>query len=383
MLSKHSSLRFGAVIGLVVLALAAVTSVWGAQTAVASFLVVNGLVYACTASPVLGAQANMLDIAKLNGNDAVVGLVEENLTFAPELEVVPARTVKGTSYRTVSRDTYPGVGFRAANGGVPYTKSTFLNRLHECYIFSGNIRADVAIASAHEDGADAFKAIEASGVAKQALIEIGQQFIYGLAADAKGFPGLKAFHDAFSTELTARGVAPIVIDAGGTTADTGSSVYGVKFGEQGLQFIFGNNAGLTLGEWFQQMVNDGNAGQDYLAWVNSLNAWIGLQAANPYCVGRLKDATADANKGVTDSLLEDLLALYPVGYKPDAWFMSRRSRRQLQKSRSVVLSSGTPQRSNAGNVGSGGTETSAPIPTEACGIPIVCTDSIVDTEALS
>lgn len=325
------------------------------------------------------AQATLLDIAKLNGSDAVVGLIEENLTFAPELSVVPARTIKGTSFKTTSRSTYPGVGFRNANGGVTYTKSTFLNRQFECYIFSGNVRADVAVANAYEDGPEAFKAIEASGVMKQALIDIGSQFFYGTAADAKGFPGIKAFHDAFCTELS----EDIVVDAGGTTADTGSSVYGVKFGDQGIQFLFGNNSAITLGEWFQQMVNDGNAGQDYLAWVASMNAWIGLQAANPYCIGRLKDATEDSGKGVTDSLLEDLLAKYPVGYRPDVWFMNRRSRRQLQKSRSVVLSSGVPNRTNSGAVGTGSYEISAPVPTEACGIPIICTDSITSTEALS
>lgn len=330
------------------------------------------------------AQPTLLDIAKLNGNDPMIGLIEENLTYAPELSVVPARTVRGTSYRTVSRDTYPGVGFRAANGGVTYTKSTFLNRLHECYIFSGNLRVDVAVANAHEDGPAALQTIEAMGVTRNAMIEIGQQFFYGTANDAKGFPGLKSFHDAFSTELEARATgSSIVIDAGGTTASTGSSVYGVKFGDQGLQFIFGNNSAIALGEWFQQMVNDGTAGQDYLAYVNSLNAWIGLQAANPYCVGRIKKLTADSGKGLTDSLGEDLLALYPVGFAPDAWFMTRRSRRQLQKSRSVVLSSGAPQRQNATAVGSGGMEIVAPIPTEMAGIPIICTDSLNDIESLT
>jgi hypothetical protein len=330
------------------------------------------------------AQGTLLDIAKLNGTDKVVGLVEENMVYAPELSVAPGRTIRGTSYRTVSRDTYPGVGFRAANGGVTYTKSTFLNRLHECFIFSGNVRADVAVANAHEDGPEAFKSIEASGVMKQALIDIGSQFFYGTASDALGFPGLKTFHDAFTTELTARSIDTLVVDAGGTTASTGSSVYGVKFGESGIQFIFGNDSGLTLGEWFQQMVNDGTAGQDYLAHVASMNAWIGLQAANPYCVGRLKDATADAGKGVTDSRLEDLLALYPVGYKPDVWFMTRRSRRQLQQSRSVVVTSGVPQvTGKSGPLLSSGQDVSAPVPTEACGIPIVVTDSLVNTEALS
>ena len=325
------------------------------------------------------AQGTLLDIAKLNGSDKVVGLVEENLTHAPELSVVPGRTIRGTSYRTTSRDTYPGVGFRQANGGTTYTKSTFLNRQFECYIFSGNIRVDVAVAAAFEDGPEAYKAIEASGVMKQTLIDIGAQFFGGVTIDANGFPGIKAFHDAFCTELA----TDIVIDAGGTTATTGSSVYGVKFGDQGVQFIFGNGAGLSLGEWFQQMVNDGVSGSDYLAHVASMNAWIGLQAANPYCIGRLKDATEDAGKGVTDSLLEDLLALYPVGYVPDAWFMTRRSLRQLQKSRSVVLSSGVPQRNNAAPTGGTGTEIAAPRPTEACGIPIIVTDSLTNVEALS
>lgn len=329
------------------------------------------------------AQGTLLDIAKLNGSDKVVGLVEENLTYAPELMVVPGRTVKGTSFRTVSRDTYPGVGFRKANAGVPYTKSTFLNRLFECFIFSANVRADVAIGKAYEDGPEAYRAIEASGVMKQALIDIGSQFFYGVAADTAGFPGLQAFHDAFCTELTARGIDNLVVDSGGTTAATGSSVYGVKFGEQGIQFIFGGDQSLSLGDWFQQMVNDGTTGSDYLADVASMNGWIGLQAANPYCVGRLKDSTADAGKGVTDSRLEDLLALYPVGYAPDVWFMNRRSRRQLQQSRSVILSSGVPNVTNASQKQDNGRDVSAPIPTEACGIPIVCTDSLVNTEVLS
>lgn len=318
------------------------------------------------------AQLTLLDIAKLNGNDMITGLIEENLTFAPELSVVPARTVKGTSYRTVARDTYPGVGFRAANGGVTYTKSTFLNRLHECYILSGNIRADVAIMTAYEDGPEAFKAIEANGVGKQALIDVGSQFFYGTAADALGFPGLQAFHTAFSTELTARGIAPLVLDSGGTTASTGSSVYGVKFGNDGVQFIYGGGTTLTISDWFRQMVNDGTAGQDYLAECASLNAWIGLQAANPYSISRLKDNTAESGCKVTDAKLAELLSLSPVGYKPDAWFMSRRSAFQLQSSRS----------STSNTSGAAG-QPQAALPTESNGIKIVITDSLVDTETLS
>jgi hypothetical protein len=308
---------------------------------------------------------NLLDISRLNGNDAVVGLIEENQTYAPDILALPARTIRGTSYKIGIRKTLPGVSFRTANGGTTYTKSEFENRLVECFILSGNIRADVAVAGAYEDGPEAWKAIEAAGVMRQAMIDLGSQVYYGTDADANGFPGLQAIHTAYSATLS----EPIVVDAGGTTADTGSSVYGLKFGPQDVSLIFGQGTTFDLSEWFQQMVNDGTAGQDYLAHVASLNAWVGLQVGSVFSVGRLKDATEDADKGVTDSLLADLLAKYPVGHAPDAWFMNRRSLRQLQKSRS----------SAAANIGA----PLAPAPTESNGIPIIVTDSILSTEALT
>lgn len=311
------------------------------------------------------AQANLLDISRINGTDAVVGLIEENQTYAPDVMALPARTIRGTSYKIGIRKTLPGVSFRAANGGTIYTKSEFENRLIECFILSGNIRADVAVASAYEDGPDAWKAIEASGVMRQAMIELGSQLYYGTANDDKGFPGLQAIHTAYSATLS----EPLVVDAGGTTADTGSSVYGLKFGLQDVTLIFGQGTTFELGDWFQQMVNDGTAGQDYLAHVASLNAWVGLQVGSVFSVGRLKDATEDSGKGVTDAKLAELLSKYPVGHKPDAWFMNRRSAFQLQSSRTTAFA----------NVG----QVIAPVPVESNGIPIIITDSITSTEALS
>lgn len=320
------------------------------------------------------AQATLLDIAKLNGNDTVVGLIEENRTYAPELNIIPARTIKGTSFKLGVRDAFPGVGFRLANQGVAYTASTFLNRQFETYILAANVRADVAVAAAYEDGPDAYKTIEANGVMRQSLIEIGKQVFEGLTEDAKGFPGLRAIHDSFTTLLGTDNA--LMVDAGGTTASTGSSVYGIKFGPMDVQLLFGNNIAFELGEWFQAMVNDGTAGSDYLAHVASLNAWVGMQVGSKYSVGRLKDATADATKGVTDAKLAELLSKYPVGNAPDAWFMNRRSALQLQTSRSAT----TVQN---GQKSSTGAENWAPLPTESCGIPIVVTDSITSTETLS
>jgi hypothetical protein len=302
--------------------------------------------------------ATLLDIAKLNGSDAVVGLIEENLTFAPELSVFPSRTIRGTSYKTAIRTSYPSVGFRNANEGVAGGQSSYINKLVECFILSANITVDKAVALSYEDGADAWKAIEASGVMKQALIELGSQIFYGTAVDSKGFPGLQSIVDAALT-----------LDAGGTTASTASSVYGVKFGPQNVQLVFGGGSVINMSEWTGQTISN------VASFVSDLTGWVGLQAVNKNSVLRLKDATADSGKTVTDAKLGELLALAPVGNRPDYWFMNRRSAFQLQSSRSV--STAATAKSTTGQ------ETWAPMPTESNGIPIVVTDSITSTEELS
>lgn len=304
-------------------------------------------------------QANLLDIAKLNGSDAVVGLIEENLTYAPELAVFPSRIIRGTSYKTAIRTSYPTVGFRAANEGVEGGKSEYITKLVECFILSANITVDKAVARAYEDGEDAWKAIEASGVMKQALIELGSQIFYGVSVDAKGFPGLQSIVDSALT-----------LDAGGTTAGTGSSVYGVKFGPQAVQLVFGSNSVMEMSDWKEQTISN------VASFVSDLTSWVGLQAVNKNSILRLKDATEDSGKGVTDARLAELLSKAPVGMRPDYWFMNRRSAFQLQSSRSSTV--------NATGVKSGnGAEVFAPLPTESNGVPIIITDSLTNTETLS
>ena len=306
----------------------------------------------------------LLDAAKLNASDKVVGLIEEVVTEAPEFTVLPVRTIKGTSYKTVLRTGLPSVGFRKVNQGVDAAKSTFETKLVECYPLAGRVEVDKAASLAYEDGEAAYEAIESAGVMKQSLIEIGSQVFYGTSVDANGFPGLIAMVDS-----------SMVLDAGGTTAGTGSSVWGVKYGPQDLQLILGGGMVLDLGAFRDETIYDA-ASKPLPGRVADLIGWIGLQCVSRYSVSRLKDATADSGKGVTDAKLSELLSKAPVGRKPDAWFMTRRSAFQLQSSRSATT--------NATGAKSGtGREVFAPMPTESCGIPIVVTDSLTDTETLS
>jgi len=308
---------------------------------------------------------NLLDIAKLNGRAKEIALIESVVTTAPELLAIGARTIKGTSYKTVDRTSIPTTGFTHANQGIAPSKSTFAVKTVECYIFRGAINVDKAVAMANEDGAAALTAMESSGVGMSAGIEIGKQVWYGVDEDSKGFPGLRALCPAAMKH-----------DAGGTTANTGSSVFGVKFGPQFVQMIYGGGSVLTLPPFKEQSITDANGGQ-YDAYVSNLTAWIGMQCVHPYAISRLYNLTEDSGKGLTDLKLNALFHKAPIGFKPDAWFMSRRSLRQLQDSRTVVLQGN----GKSGTVG-GDTGTIAPIPTMACGIPIIVTDNILDTEVL-
>src|SRR4051812_42396796 len=94
------------------------------------------------------AYLTMLDIAKINGNDAAVGLIEENLNVAPEALMFPAKTIAGVSYSTLIRTALPSTQFRKVNVGVEPTKSRYTKKLVECFYIDGQMEMDVAAAQA-------------------------------------------------------------------------------------------------------------------------------------------------------------------------------------------------------------------------------------------
>ena len=151
---------------------------------------------------------------------------------------------------------------------------------------------DKAVADRYEDGAQAFIALEADGIMRAAMLTLGSQFYYGTSNDAKGFPGLLAAYD--STNM--------VVDAGGTTASTGSSVWGVKWGPKAVQWVYGSEGQLSVSDVSEQRVLDGDS-NPYTAYVQELLAYPGLQIGNKFAVGRIKKLTADSGKGLTDGLI--------------------------------------------------------------------------------
>jgi hypothetical protein len=313
----------------------------------------------------------LLDIAKANGSDAVAGLIDETVKAHPELTVATARTIEGINYKTLVRTSkFDGSTFRSPNEGATVGKATYENRLVETFILNPRWEADKAVADSYEDGASAYIAMEAESMVEKAMVDICAQFYYGTnttyGGNAKGFPGVIDAYDSTNN----------VVDAGGTTADTGSSVWLVKFGPKGVQWVWGKGGELLVPEPRIETIYDGSS-NPLTGYVQDLLARPGLQVGSVRSAVRIKKLTADSGKGLTDSLIVDALAKFEVGIVPDAIFMSRRSRAQLQKSRSVTIFSG------AGSKADGKTENVGQVPTESQGIPIYVTDAIKDTEALT
>lgn len=309
----------------------------------------------------------LLDVAKMQYADPVVGLVEESLAAAPELSVFAARTIPGMTYKTFVRTGLPAVSFTGGNEGVSATGSVTEQRTYETFILRSAVQIDLAVQNASDGlGLPSLEMQEALGVTQAVLRKLGSQIWYGTTNDAKGFPGIKAF-------LPKGGAT--VLDAGGTTANTAASVYFVKFGAQFTQLIFGNNQTLQLSPFSNQQLTDSNGGI-YAARVASLTAWTGLQIANKWGVGRICNLTADSGKTLTDSLIAQALAKFQIGYEPDAIFMSRRSRMQLQTSRTVALfgQGAVGPNNKIGLI--------APTPVESMGLPIITTDQILETDAI-
>lgn len=315
----------------------------------------------------------LLDIAKRNGSDAVTGLIDEASQAHPEITgftyaagrlvqipgVAAARTIRGRLYKTLIRTALPTVSFRSANEGVAGTKASHENRLVETYILNPSWPVDKAVADSSEDGPEAMIADEADAHMQAAFNTLGSCFYYGnvtgnqTLADAKGFPGLM---QAYSSSYE--------VDATGTTASTASSVWAVKFGRKNVQWVWGERGTLEVSEIDLRSVSDGS--NDYTAYFQELWGYPGLQVGDLTAVGRIKNLTEDSGKGLTDDLVAQLLAKFPTSVMPDVLFMTRRSLRQLQQSRTATNSTGAP----------------APFPVESHMVPIAVTDSIRDTEAI-
>ena len=343
----------------------------------------------------------LLDVVKRKGNDQIIGLLEDTITYAPELSAVMGRPISGIMYKTLHR-ALPTVAFRQANNGSSTVKGKYRQSLHECSIIDAQLQADTAVVDATAPSspdspqADIGDMLfdEAQGAVMATYITVGAQMYYGTASDPNGFTGIAPLVGALNPALNT-GAAVITSGTGGHTAAVQSSVYFIWENLRGSHFIFGNNRGLTmLPEWRIQQVS-GNTSGVLTAYVNNLQGWIGFAVNHPLSVARICNINlATDSAPLTDILVASLLQWLPLQMRneitanlnntggPNKWgpglkmFMNPQVAFSLQQSRSPVTS----------GVGTAITADMplrfAELPTQSNGIPIVLTNSITNTEAV-
>lgn len=301
----------------------------------------------------------VLDMAKRNGRDRAVPLLQETSKWIPEISGVnydgskipgvgQVRTIKGVNYHTLVRTKNPTVAFRDANEGVNISAGEYENRLVETFIMNPRWECDKAVADMSEDGPDAYIADEAMAMYEAAQQALGSQFFYGRGVDAKGHPGLV---DSIQTAYT--------VDATGTPGACGS-VWAVKWGPSDVMWVYGNNGELVIPDKRIETVY--RSSKPMTAYVQDMLCRPGVQVGSIRSIGRIKNVSAVATHTLTDALIFQLLTKMQV--RPDVLFMNKTLLEQLRSSRTTFSATGAP----------------APIPTDCAGIPIAPTESLTMTE---
>jgi hypothetical protein len=312
----------------------------------------------------------LAELILFNSQDVNPAEITDILNAAPALAAMHAmQSSNGTLHKYNKETTAPVVGFRAVNDGADYTAGSSTQISVTLKYLDAKVIEDAAEAKAYRFGAEAWMDHRTKRQLRQALYTLEKQIWYGTVhGDGSGFAGI-------ANDANYNGASDgQVVNAAGTAAGTGSSVFLIASTPDDAAFalvgagdagVSGPNINFTISETFQSVVLGANS-KSMTAMVRDAGAHLGVQVGSKYAVVRIANLTADSGKGLTDSLLADAMGKFPSGMMPTMICCSRRSLTQLRKSRTTYNPTGQY----------------ATLPQEFDGVPIITTDSIIDTETL-
>ena len=328
------------------------------------------------------------DITAAEHCDEAVGLVDNIVNVAPELDRVLGRPISGISDQELIMTAIgSNAAFRKVGGGVQLSAPSFDRKRFNCMPWDCQMEVpeDVLIEMKGSQTPTQIFERFATAAMRQKALRIGKQFYLGSANDPNGPMGLIDFLALQRTQVDSRTGLKIdqAIDAGGTATGQCEIVWFIKQGPQGVHWMFGNGRGVVMNPWIRQRVasldSTVNNPLYRTAWVSNTFGYIGTSMFNYHAVGCIynvdvTNGTTTANGLWNDNTVADLFAKWPITEKPDLAFCSQKAAAMLQKTRAVT---------NFVNGGREWTKDSAPIadfptnlPTMG-GIPLIVTDSIL------
>lgn len=251
-------------------------------------------------------------------------LFNDVLNAAPVVkELTNRKTIAGTVYKALKRTANPAGGWRTINSGVSADSSTYENVTVNLALFDQPLKIDAAFAKA-VNGTAAIEDIlvEESKAAAEALVDGIDYAAFNVVSNGcSGFDAIAGHtYNAYTGAYS------------GISGEDTSRAYFVKTPE--LEIVFGGNDVMTMGEWNQQLVSDGNGGE-YKAYVNGLETWVAFNPKSSYTISRVVNISED--NPFTDSIVSEVVA-GNKGKAYDVCFLSRASLKQLQDSRASALS---------------------------------------------
>jgi hypothetical protein len=311
----------------------------------------------------------LADLVKLNDQNARDLGVTDLLNRAPVLKALHATTASnGTLHHYIKQTAAPVVGFRAVNTGKDNGASGYT----EVDITLKNLDAswleDIAIVNNYRGGPAAFAERENNNSLQQGFFVFEQQVFYGTGTGGSsvGFAGLS--DNSLFNGLSGN-TGTTVVNAGGTTAATASSIWLLRStpDELNVTVVIGKDGQITIGETVISVkADDTTATKSFGVYYTPIQAYGGLQIGSVNSAVRIANVTADSGKGATDNLIATGIAQFPAYAPPTLCVMTRRSWAQLRASRTATNETGAP----------------APFPQDSNGIQIIVTDALVNTEAL-
>jgi len=184
-----------------------------------------------------------------------------------------------TGHRVTIRDGLPTVGYRMLNQGIAASKSTTIQVDESCALLEGRSEVDVELARLNGNEA-AFRASEDAAFLQSMNHQAMSTLFYGnTKTDPEQFHGFTPRYDSVS----GGGNQDNIIDFDVITGDAGSggdasSIWMINWSPKTCYMIYpkGTMGGIDKRDLGVDYVNDGTAGQDFLAYRTHWTWRLGL-----------------------------------------------------------------------------------------------------------
>lgn len=275
----------------------------------------------------------LVDVA-LREDPAIAGIIEEVIRAYPELGKAGTRNIPGRSMKMLVRNaaSLPNVGPRSINEGTDSTHGSRIQKIFQTASFNPHWWIDVLLAKSDSRGEDVLMMEDAKDNLDATIAALAAGWYYGDGEDDAMLGLFQTMNDTYR------------VNAGGTAnADMVSSVVMVSFAPGDVTMLMGNNGDFDVSGISERTVK-GTNDKDLTAKWQELTVFPGPYLGRDFAVARIANVTAQAGKGLTDALLDELYGTLPPGYVPTDIFATKKAIGQLHTSRRTLdLSSYVPR----------------------------------------